>query len=62
MCVCVRVCTCACVCASEVCVKESDNFVEELGVPRLRAVCEQHLGAAPRDWYWTYRVRYAVKE
>ena len=34
---------------------------QELGLDRLRAEAERLLGADPKPWYWSYRVRVAVK-
>lgn len=34
---------------------------EELGVPELRARVVEGMGEGEVPWYWTYRVRYAVK-
>jgi hypothetical protein len=34
---------------------------QELGLDRLRAGAERTLGDEPKPWYWSYRVRVAVK-
>jgi len=34
---------------------------QELGLDRLRAEAERLIGPDPRPWYWSYRVRVAVK-
>jgi ubiquinone/menaquinone biosynthesis C-methylase UbiE len=33
---------------------------DEIGIPRLREICERTLGAEMKPWYWSYRARVGI--